>query len=79
MLANIILQSGSTRAAWAERLGISASYLSDILNGKKRPSLELAVRIESATAGAVTPASWVPDAEGAAPAEAWVPDAEGAA
>ena len=59
MLAELILTSGRTRASWATTLGISAGYLSDILSGKKRPSLGVAVRIERATSGAVSASSWI--------------------
>lgn len=59
MLAQIITASGLSRTAWAEKLGISKSYLSDILNWNRTPSLELAVRIERLTSGAVPCTSWV--------------------
>jgi len=36
-----------TLSETADRLGISAGHLSEIENGKKSPSLELAVRITS--------------------------------
>ena len=45
----------------AETFGISRAYLSLLLAGKKRPSLELAVRIERMTSGAVPVASWIPE------------------
>jgi transcriptional regulator with XRE-family HTH domain len=60
MLSNFITQSGLTRSTWAERLGVSRSYLSDVLNGNRRPSLDLAVRIARLTGGAVPVESWVP-------------------
>ena len=56
MLANFISQSGESRTVWADRIGISRSYLSDILNGHKIPSLPVAVRIEELTGGKVTAA-----------------------
>ena len=56
MLANFITQSGESRSAWADKIGISRSYLSDILNGNKVPSLPVAVRIERLTGGKVTAA-----------------------
>ena len=73
MFGNFITQSGQTRAMWAERLGVSRSYLSDVVNGNRRPSLDLAVRIARLTGGAVPVESWVPDAS------APVGDAEDAA
>ncbi len=59
MFSEFIHTSGQNRAAWADRLGISRSYLSDILNGNKIPSLELATKIERATAGAIMASSWI--------------------
>jgi transcriptional regulator with XRE-family HTH domain len=62
MFADFIRRSGQTRTQWADRLGISRSYLSDILNGNKMPGLVLAAAIERETGGMVMAASWVPDA-----------------
>jgi transcriptional regulator with XRE-family HTH domain len=62
MFAEFIRTSGQTRSQWAGRLGISPSYLSDILNGKKRPALDLAFQIENETAGAVPVGCWRKDA-----------------
>lgn len=63
MLKQHIKSSGERQTVWAERLGISAAYLSDLLNGKKLPSLVLAVQIERETGGAVPATSWVPMTE----------------
>ena len=60
MFADFITASGETRTVWAGRLGISKSFLSDLLNGNRTPSLDLAVRIERATGGRVPAASWIP-------------------
>lgn len=43
----------ATQAKFAERLGISRSYLSEIETGAKKPALDLAFRIERETGGAV--------------------------
>jgi transcriptional regulator with XRE-family HTH domain len=59
MLAQIITDSGESQTKWAERLGISRSYLSDILAGNKTPSLALAVKIMTETGGRVSCESWV--------------------
>lgn len=69
MFSEFIQSSGQNRATWADRLGVSRSYLSDLLNGNKTPSLELATKIERATGGVVPASSWIPD-----PAEAHAPD-----
>jgi len=42
----------------AATFGISQPYLSLLLAGKKRPSLELAFRIDRATSGSVPVGSW---------------------
>lgn len=59
MLREHIKSSGESQTVWAERLGIARSYLSDLLNGNKVPSLDLAVRIQRATGGAVPADSWI--------------------
>lgn len=51
-----------TQSAFARKIGISRSYLSEIASGKKRPSLALAFKIESATEGAIPASSWVSEA-----------------
>ncbi|WP_414973790.1 helix-turn-helix transcriptional regulator [Cereibacter sphaeroides] len=48
-----------TRERFAAALGISRSYLSLLETGKKQPSLEVAVRIERITSGAVPASSWI--------------------
>lgn len=58
MFTSFVDKSGDTRSAWAKRLGVSKSYLSDILNGHKRPSLDLAILIERETCGDVPASSW---------------------
>lgn len=57
MLRNIVENSGLRQKVWAEQLGVSQAYLSELMSGAKRPSLELAVRIEEATGLPVR--SWV--------------------
>lgn len=42
----------------APRIGVTTSMLSHILSGRKRPSLDTANRIASATEGAVPTAAW---------------------
>lgn len=64
-----IKDAGLKRNEFAKVIGISAPYLSQILNGEKRPSLDLAFRIEAATGGNVPASSWVshdtPQSDGA--------------
>lgn len=58
MLKNEIEKSGETQSRWAEMLGVSRAYLSNILSGKRQPSLELACKIETITEGRVPAGSW---------------------
>lgn len=60
-LCTYLSTTGTKQTQLAEVLGVSRSYLSQLVGGTKSPSLELAVRIERATDGAVPVASWVPD------------------
>ncbi len=59
MLTDAILRSGKTRTQFADELGIGRPFLSMLESGRKRPSLELAVRIERLTAGGVPASSWI--------------------
>ena len=59
MLKEHLAASGKRRSEWAQELRISEAFLSQIVNGKKRPSLDLAFRIERATDGAVPAGSWI--------------------
>lgn len=63
MLREHILSSGESYATWAARLGITPPFLSNLMNGKRLPSLALAVRIEAETGGAVPPSSWFQSAD----------------
>lgn len=63
-----------TQADWGALFGISRNYLSEIASGAKSPSLEVAVRIERATGGAVPASSWI-ESPAASDEEAAPPDA----
>lgn len=56
-----VVATRSRQSDLAKRLGISQPHLSQILASKRKPSLELAVRIEKLTGGAVPAGSWVED------------------
>ncbi len=45
--------AGAKRVEVARRIGISRSYMVEIASGTKRPSLDVAFKIEDATGGAV--------------------------
>ena len=51
-------QRPKTAKQCSEALGVSQSYLYDMLNGTAQPSLALALRIQSVTGGAVPVSSW---------------------
>lgn len=59
--------NGKIKREFAEAIGVSPTYLSQILGGWRRPSLELAVKIERITNGEVPCSAWV---DGDAPADA---------
>jgi plasmid maintenance system antidote protein VapI len=48
---------------FAEAVEIGPDFLSHLLRGRKRPSLDTAVRIEEASDGAVPTKSWTIEAE----------------
>ena len=49
-------------AAWlAERTGLSASYLSRLIEGERSPSIETCAKIAEATGGAVTANDYMPE------------------
>lgn len=58
-LATHLKAAGIKRNEFARSVGISAPYLTQILAGLKRPSLDLAFRIEKATNGIVPASCWV--------------------
>lgn len=58
MLKQFIKDSGVSQREWAQRLGITEGYLSRILSGEKKPSLDLAAEIERQTGKAIMAASW---------------------
>jgi len=60
-LSEHLRQAGVLQSAFAEVLGVSRGHLSALISGARLPSLDLAVRIERETAGAVPAASWVPE------------------
>lgn len=69
-LRNYRISIEKTQAELAEMLGLSQSFVSKMESGAQLPPLDLAVRIERMTNGAVPAASWIDDAAAAAPPEA---------
>lgn len=60
-LATYLAAAGTSQRSFAEEIRCSQSFLSDILSGRRRPSLGLAARIERATKGQIKAVSWVSD------------------
>lgn len=58
-LRTFLVQTRTKQAELAKRVGVSCGYMSELVKGDKTPGLELAVRIEDATGGAVPARSWV--------------------
>lgn len=63
MLRDWLSRRGMRHKEFADRLGLSAGYLSDLISGAKKPSLPLALRIDQETGGLVGPGSWYSAAE----------------
>lgn len=62
-LKSYLAETGTKQSALARQIGITAGYMSALVSEGAQPSLEVAVRIERATCGAVPAASWIPEAE----------------
>jgi transcriptional regulator with XRE-family HTH domain len=56
---NYLKSEAITQAGFADRLGVKQSTVSKWCAGDKRPGLDMAVKIEAATGGAVPVDSWV--------------------
>jgi len=57
-LNDFIESSGRRAIYWAERFGVGTTHLSELRHGKKRPSLDVALRIARETGGAVPVEVW---------------------
>lgn len=57
-LQQFLNASGTRQSALAGTLGITRGYMSELVSGRKVPSLPLAFQIERATAGAVPVDAW---------------------
>jgi DNA-binding transcriptional regulator YdaS (Cro superfamily) len=53
-----------SQAEWARRVEVTRGYFCQLRDGNKTPSLEVALRIEKATGGAVTMYDWLESEEG---------------
>ena len=57
-LKTYLAETGTSQRAFAEKAGLSPSFLNEMLQGTKEPGLDTAQRIASATDGAVSLAAW---------------------
>jgi DNA-binding transcriptional regulator YdaS (Cro superfamily) len=58
-LGTYLKEVGISQKAFADQLGVDPSVVSRFIARTARPGLELAVKIEDATGGAVPARSWV--------------------
>lgn len=58
-LIEYIKQNKLPKAAFSKKLGVSPGHLSDLLSGRRLPSLPVALKIEALTQGKVVPRSFV--------------------
>lgn len=49
-----LFENQETASAFCDRIGISESYLSEVMRGKKRPTLDTIDKITAATEHAIT-------------------------
>ena len=55
-VADWLTETDTTQAALAAALGVSKAYVSMLAGGRRVPSLAVALRVQAATGGEVTPA-----------------------
>lgn len=60
-LSEYLDAAGLKPAQFAQELGVEPSTITRMLSGARGPSLEMALRIEAATTGQVTPKDWARD------------------
>lgn len=60
-LADYLSEKKIAPSRFAADIGVPASTISRILNGDRNPSMQILAKINSATAGAVTPNDFLPE------------------
>lgn len=58
-LSEYLKENDITQSAFAQRVGVSRSYMSEIVSGIRTPRLQLALQIQTASGGQVDIASLV--------------------
>ncbi len=66
MLKAWLKENNWRQAHLCDRLGLSAGFISELVNGDKRPSIDVAMRIHLLTGGSVSLPDWFSKAEIAA-------------
>lgn len=69
LCSHLLTRPDLSQGDWARVLGLSPSYLSQLLNGRRRPSDDMKQLISLRTGGAVPVSAWfeaAPSAEDAA-------------
>ena len=66
-LGAYLRERSMTQREFAERIGVSRSYLSMLISGSKIPSLKIATKIEKETGGEVTAIAMLDQAERTGP------------
>lgn len=67
MLAEHLATENISQRDFAARVGSHQSIISRVINGRLRPTLEMAFAIETATNGAVPARYWVAEGDAGAP------------
>jgi DNA-binding transcriptional regulator YdaS (Cro superfamily) len=62
-LATYLAENGISQKAFAALIGADPSVVSRFVSRAAKPGLELAMKIEDATGGAVSARSWLPPSE----------------
>jgi DNA-binding transcriptional regulator YdaS (Cro superfamily) len=57
-LSSYLTDTGTSQTAMASGVGISKTHMSQLVSGARDPSIELALKIERATAGVVAVETW---------------------
>jgi plasmid maintenance system antidote protein VapI len=58
-LVEFLAQTGQSATTFAAKVGCEVSTVTRLLRGERRPSIDLALRIEMATEGKVTPSNLI--------------------
>ena len=58
-LKDYLTKKDLSQAQFSEMIGVSQSFVSQLVNGERLPSLTIATKIRVATNGAVTESDWI--------------------